>query len=242
MLCQYGCGQEAKYPPGYQFKKKKNKKWCCLESYNQCPGFLKKSPVTQKKILTKDQVLDIFLNSFEKEKSKNLESIEKSESLYNVILERECWIWKKLKDRDGYGISNHNNYPIQAHRHSYKLFIGEIPKGKIISHYCDTPDCVNPNHLFLATHAENNRDRKLKNRSAFGLRNGMYTKPETRSYGNSKASSLWKITYPNGRTEELKNLTKFCRDNKVSYSTVRNNLRNWKAELITRFVERKMEL
>ena len=161
----------------------------------------------EKTVKKRKTTLEKIQNSFEIKESINLESIKKSEELYNVILETECWIWKKYKDRDGYGVSNdENNYPTQAHRLSYRLFIGEIPNGGIVAHYCDTPDCVNPNHLFLTTHSGNNKDRNFKNRSATGLRNGMYTKPETRSYGNSKASSLWKITYPNGRTEELKNL------------------------------------
>jgi len=240
MLCQYGCGKEAKYPPGTtNNKKQKNKKWCCSNHYKLCPGFHQKNKILQKKILTEQQVLDRFLNSFEKENSKNLESILKSEQLYSILLEKECWIWKKLKDRDGYGVSNFNNYPIQAHRHSYKIFYGEIPNGKIVAHYCDTPECVNPNHLFLATHSENNNDRKLKGRSAFGLKNGMYTKPETRSYGNEKASSLWEVTFPEGHIKLVENLTKLCRENNISYNKVRNNKCGWKVKLLQRFCMRK---
>jgi len=37
-LCDYGCGQEAKYPP-----KKGMKKWCCSESYNSCSAIKKKN-------------------------------------------------------------------------------------------------------------------------------------------------------------------------------------------------------
>jgi len=182
-----------------------------------------------------------FMESFEKIESNNLESIKKSEELYNINLEKECWIWKKYKDRDGYGnIGDENNYPTPAHRISYILFIGEIPKGKIIAHYCDTSSCVNPNHLFLATHAENNKDRNLKGRSATGLKNGMYTKPETRSYGNSKASSFWKVIFPDGHEENIKNLTKLCRDYKISYDTVRHNRYGWKVELLKKFVEKRV--
>ncbi len=159
--------------------------------------------------------------------------------MYSILLEKECWIWKKLKDRDGYGVSNFNNYPIQAHRHSYKIFYGEIPNGKIVAHYCDTPECVNPNHLFLATNSENNNDRKLKGRSAFGLKNGMYTKPETRSYGNEKASSLWEVTFPEGHIKLVENLTKLCRENNISYNKVRNNKCGWKVKLLQRFCMRK---
>mgnify|MGYP001211986269 CR=1 FL=1 len=37
MLCEYGCGQEAKYPLA-----KGRKKWCCGESPNSCPEVIRK--------------------------------------------------------------------------------------------------------------------------------------------------------------------------------------------------------
>ena len=37
MLCEYGCGNEAKFQIG------KQKKWCCSESYNSCPNMKKKN-------------------------------------------------------------------------------------------------------------------------------------------------------------------------------------------------------
>jgi len=41
MICEYGCGKEAKY----QFD---NKKWCCSDSFNKCPASRKKNSETQK--------------------------------------------------------------------------------------------------------------------------------------------------------------------------------------------------
>ena len=234
MICEYGCGKEAKYPPGYKYKTKSLKKWCCSELYQKCLGYIAKNPALQKKPL-----LDRFQTGYNIEDSKNLESIKKSEEIYNIKLENKCWIWKKYKDRDGYGnISDENDYPRQAHRISYGLFVEKIPDGKIVAHYCDEPSCVNPNHLFLATNLENNKDRQLKNRSANGLKNGMYTKPETRSFGNYKACSLWKVKFPDGHEENIKNLTKICRDYKISYDIVRNSRHGWKVELLEKFTER----
>ena len=40
MLCDYGCGQEAKY-------QLKNGKWCCCKSFNSCPAIRKKNRESQ---------------------------------------------------------------------------------------------------------------------------------------------------------------------------------------------------
>ncbi len=53
----------------------------------------------------------------------------------------------------------------QAHRVSYELFCGEIPKGMCVLHICDVPHCVNPNHLRIGSQKENNEDRSKKGRS-----------------------------------------------------------------------------
>lgn len=84
---------------------------------------------------------------------------------------RGCWLWTggQTKGYGAFGYRNGNGY---AHRFSYELTYGPIPPGKMIGHHCDTPLCVNPDHLFVCTAAENTADMLRKERQARGERAG----------------------------------------------------------------------
>lgn len=84
-----------------------------------------------------------------------------------------CWLWEGDKRPNGKGIlygrfTIENGKGTSAHRYSYKFFNGDIPDNLFICHKCDTPLCVNPNHLFLGSHKENMKDMVNKNRSYKG--------------------------------------------------------------------------
>lgn len=86
-----------------------------------------------------------------------------------------CWLYTGgALDKDGYGVfSFSHTKQIRAHRYSWTLKNGAIPKGKCVCHTCDNPPCVNPDHLFLDTNAGNTMDRLHKGRSAMGEGHGM---------------------------------------------------------------------
>ena len=81
-----------------------------------------------------------------------------------------CWIWTGSLSNSGYArlssfhSSALNRRFVKAHRVAWILFRGEIPGGLCVLHKCDTPSCVNPNHLFLGTRGDNTADMDRKNR------------------------------------------------------------------------------
>jgi hypothetical protein len=76
----------------------------------------------------------------------------------------ECWLWTGDTNRSGYGRLEINRKKIQTHRLAWELANGMIPAGMLICHRCDNRLCVKPDHLFLGTIADNNRDMTQKKR------------------------------------------------------------------------------
>lgn len=79
--------------------------------------------------------------------------------------ERGCWLWQGSIFKDGYGaIGIRRTGSKRAHRVSYEAFVGRIPDGLWVLHKCDTPACVNPDHLFVGTASDNTVDMHNKGR------------------------------------------------------------------------------
>lgn len=88
----------------------------------------------------------------------------------------KCWNWIGSVDNQpghGYGKFRFNGKIHVAHRISFLLHHGRIPKGKLILHICiGNRRCVNPKHLYPGTQKQNIQDQKKQNR--FRRRNGEF--------------------------------------------------------------------
>lgn len=78
-----------------------------------------------------------------------------------------CWVWTAGLTRFGYGKFQINRKSIHAHRVVWTLERGDIPGDLNVLHHCDNPPCVNPDHLYLGTHADNHADMMERDRYTF---------------------------------------------------------------------------
>lgn len=108
--------------------------------------------------------------------NRNKQIVDYEEHFWNKVNkttnDNDCWLWTagqiSRKRKHNYGAFYFENKRIPAHIFSYIMAYGEIPKGLIVRHKCDTALCCNPNHLEIGTHKDNTQDMLKRKRHQFG--------------------------------------------------------------------------
>lgn len=104
-----------------------------------------------------------------------------------------CWLWTGLLDDHGYGLiyrgRDYRPRLVRTHRLSWEMHRDAIPDGLFVCHVCDVRRCIRPDHLFLGTVADNQRDMANKGRSARGDRNGSRLHPDKLTRGEQRGAS-----------------------------------------------------
>ena len=93
-----------------------------------------------------------------------------------------CWLWTGGRQTSGYGAIFTGSNNSRAHRISWVIHRGPIPKGMYVLHHCDVKLCIRPDHLFIGDADTNAIDARDKHRHSHGSKHGMASITEADVY------------------------------------------------------------
>jgi len=146
ILCEYGCSQEAKYPP-----RKGMKGWCCSESHSGCPGVRQKISETMKGKITwnkgkktgpRSEETKIKISNSHKGKffsKEHKKKISKSHKGVPLSKEHKRKIGKGNKGKTKFSLKNYKE------KHPFLFIVEELRETKTreIQVHCINHECKN---------------------------------------------------------------------------------------------------
>jgi hypothetical protein len=107
---------------------------------------------------------------YEKKERTKIAPEDRFKEKYLINDDTGCWDWQHATNNIGYGMFRWDGNTMRtAHRASYEIHVGNIPKGMLVCHNCDNPKCVNPDHLWLGTKRQSYDDMMNKGRHVPGM-------------------------------------------------------------------------
>jgi hypothetical protein len=137
---------------------------------------------------------------------------------------KNCWEWKGTT-RLGYGVIWRDKKWYPAHRLSWEMHCGDIPKKLFICHHCDNRKCVRPDHLFLGNQKDNMQDAFSKNRMVLPS-----VRAQGEKHGNVKLTEKQVLEIRKLYVPERFGYRKLAKKFGVAISTIKNiiNKITWK--------------
>ncbi len=126
--------------------------------------------------------------------------------------ENDCWLWTgsfNRANKGGQPLFGVKRINFVASRISWRVHFNEDPGNLLVCHECDNPLCMNPNHLWLGTQSDNQKDCNSKGR---------------RPSDNARKVEVWDLPKIHKLRIEGLTLQQIANQYRVAKSTIHRNL------------------